>query len=90
VQFEQKFEDYPDACAALRRDCERIVTFYHFPKEHWRQIRTTNVIELPFLGARLRTNAARRFKRVENALVVIWLALMVAESRFHHSVHRTC
>ncbi|MEO0294303.1 MAG: transposase, partial [candidate division WOR-3 bacterium] len=72
----------PSACEALRRDWERMVTFYEFPKEHWRHIRTTNVIESPFFSVRLRTNVARRMKNVGNAVALIWKVLMVAEKRF--------
>lgn len=66
----------------LVRDWERMVTFYQFPKEHWRHLRTTNVVESPFAALRLRTDAAKRFKKVENATVVIWKMLMLAEQRF--------
>ena len=41
--------------------------FYEFPEAHWQHIRTTNVIESPFASVRLRTTAAKRFKRVESA-----------------------
>ena len=34
------------------------VTFYAFPKEHWKRLRTTNVMESPFAVVRLRTAAA--------------------------------
>ncbi len=36
---------YPKAVAALERDWERMVTFFDFPQEHWKHLRTTNVIE---------------------------------------------
>jgi len=55
---------------------------YDFPKEHWRHIRTTNVVESSFSAVRLRTNAARRFKKVANATALIWKVLMVTEKRF--------
>jgi hypothetical protein len=55
------------------------VTFYAFPKEHWQHLRTTNVVESPFAAVRLRTTAAKRFKKVENATAVIWKTLLVAE-----------
>ncbi len=48
------------------------MTFYAFPKEHWKHLRTTNVVESPFAAVRLRTGAAKRFKKVENATAVIW------------------
>jgi hypothetical protein len=42
----------------------------------------TNVIESPFAAVRLRTDAAKRFKKVANATALIWRILMVAERRF--------
>ncbi len=33
---------------------------------------TTNPIESPFAAVRLRTDAAKRFKNVENATALIW------------------
>ena len=58
-----------------------MVTFYDFPAEHWKHVRTTNVVESPFAALRLRTDAAKRFKRVDRAIAVIWKMLLVAESR---------
>jgi len=81
--FRQRYwADYPKAVETLERDWERMVTFYDFPKEHWRHIRTTNVVESPFSAVRLRTGAARRFKKVANATALIWKVLMVTEKRF--------
>jgi putative transposase len=74
--------NYSNAEAALARDWERMITFYQFPKEHWRHIRTTNIVESPFAALRLRTAAAKRFKKVANATAVIWKMLMLAERRF--------
>ena len=36
-------------------------------REHWPHLKTLNVIESPFATVRLRTTAAKRFKKVENA-----------------------
>ena len=66
----------------LAEDWERLVTFYAFPQAHWKHLRTTNVVESPFAAVRLRTGAAKRFKKVENATAVIWKTLGVAEQRF--------
>jgi transposase-like protein len=66
----------------LEDDWERLVTFYAFPKEHWKHLRTTNVVESPFAAVRLRTAAAKRFKKVENATAIIWKTLLVAEQTF--------
>jgi transposase-like protein len=72
----------PKAVKILLTDWERLVAFYAFPKKHWRHLRTTNVVESPFAAVRLRTSAAKRFKRVENAEALIWKLLMVAERTF--------
>jgi transposase-like protein len=76
-------EGYRSAGETLLRDWDRMVTFYRFPQEHWRHLRTTNVVESPFAGLRLRTDAAKRYKKVENATAVIWKMLLLAEQRFH-------
>ena len=39
-----------------------MVTFCGFPKPHWKDIRTTNVIESPFAAVQLRTGAAKRYQ----------------------------
>jgi putative transposase len=75
-------KDFQRAAEALLRDWEHLVTFYRFPKEHWVHLRTTNVVESPFAALRLRTGAAKRFKKVENATAIIWKMLMVAEKKF--------
>lgn len=81
--FEKRYEPwYPKAVEILKDDWERMVTFYSFPESHWQHLRTTNVVESPFAAVRLRTSAAKRFKRVENATALIWKLLTVAEKRF--------
>ena len=78
--FELRYrKTHPKACATLERDWERMVTYYDFPKEHWVHLRTTNIVESPFNVVRLRTEASRRFKKVENAEAMIWKLLTVAE-----------
>ena len=74
--------DYGDAAELIEQDWERMTTFYAFPREHWTHLRTTNPLESPFAALRLRTDAAKRFKKVENATAVIWKMLVIAESRF--------
>ena len=73
---------YEEAGWLLEEDWERMVTFFRFPKEHWSHLRTTNPVESPFAALRLRTVAAKRFKRVENATAVIWKLLLLAERKF--------
>ena len=70
------------AADLIDQDWERMVTFYNYPKQQWQHLRTTNPVESPFSALRLRTDAARRFKKVANARAVIWKMLLVAEKRF--------
>src|SRR5262249_36667582 len=66
----------------LDRDWDRMVTFYQFPREHWKHLRTSNPVESLFAAVRLRTAVAKRFKKVENATAVIWKTLLIAEKTF--------
>ena len=73
---------FTKACERLDRDWARMLTYDQFPKAHWRHLRTTNVVKSPFAAVRLRTSAAKRFKKVKRATVIIWRLLRVAEQRF--------
>jgi len=67
-QFVERYARlYSKAGETLCRDWQRMVSFSHFPKEHWRHLRTTNVVESPFAAVRLRTDAAKRYKKVVHA-----------------------
>ena len=46
---------YHKAAERLVKDRERLLSFYDFPAEHWKHIRTTNPIESTFATVRLRT-----------------------------------
>lgn len=74
--------EFPKAVACLERDWDRLVAYYAFPHEHWKHLRTTNVVESPFAAVRLRTSAAKRFKKVDNATTLIWKTLLVVEQHF--------
>ena len=53
--FETTFEaKYEAAVQCLRKDRDRLLTFYDFPAENWCHIRTTNPIESTFATIRLR------------------------------------
>ena len=83
AQFDTRYHQLaPKAVERLGQDWERLITFYQFPREHWRHLRTTNVVESPFAAVRLRTTAAKRFKQVDSATAMIWKVLQVAASTF--------
>ena len=73
---------YESAADTIERDWEQLTTFYRFPQEHWKHLRTTNPVESPFAALRLRTDAAKRYKRVDRATPLIWKLLLVGEQRF--------
>ena len=49
--FEAK---YHKATECLKKDPEKLLTYYDYPAEHWVDIRTTNAIESVFATVRLR------------------------------------
>lgn len=62
---------YDRAARCLEDDLDRCLTFYRFLKAHWPHLRTTNVIESPFASVRLRTNAAKRFKKTKSGVYLV-------------------
>ena len=45
---------YESACRCLEKDRDVLLTFYDFPSQHWKHLRTTNPIESTFATIRLR------------------------------------
>jgi transposase-like protein len=81
-KFEQAFRHNPKAVKTVVENWDRLTTYYDFPREHWKHLRTSNIVESPFSRVRLRTAASRRFKSPVNATCLIWKTLMVAEMSF--------
>jgi transposase-like protein len=81
-KFEQAFRHNPKAVKTVVENWDRLTTYYDFPCEHWKHLRTSNVVESPFSRVRLRTAASRRFKSQVNATCLIWKTMMVAEMSF--------
>jgi len=66
---------FPAACGILAKDLADCLTFYRFPQEHWKRLRTSNVIERAFKEVRRRTNVVGRFPTERSALTLIWATL---------------
>jgi transposase-like protein len=49
--FEAK---YPKACASLKKDKEQLLSFYDFPIDHWKHLRTGSLIDATFATVRHR------------------------------------
>jgi transposase-like protein len=50
---------YPKACQCLVKDQDVLFTFYDFPAEHWRHLRTINPIESTFATVRHRSRQTK-------------------------------
>jgi putative transposase len=72
LQPEAKRRIQADAAATLLRDWDDLVAFYDYPADHWRRLRTSNVVESIFAGVRLRTTVAKRARLRENALYLVF------------------
>src|SRR4029453_14086061 len=59
-----------------------LVTFFSFPAEHWKQLRTTNVIESPFATVRLRQRVTKDAGSRTRGLVMAFELLRMAEQRW--------
>jgi len=82
-EFIRRFKKIsPKATEKIMVDWDRMVTFYSYPEEHWVHLRTTNIVESPFNAIRIRTNASKRYKKIENAEAMIWKLTQVAEKTF--------
>ena len=68
---------YPAACECLEKDRDVLLTFYDFPAEHWKHLRTTNPIESTFATIRLRH---RRTKGCGTRRASLTMMFKLAES----------
>jgi putative transposase len=67
---------YPTAIACLQRDLQACLTFYAYPKEHWKTIRTTNVIERLFGEVKRRSHKMAAAFRNEGSCVLVFYAVI--------------
>jgi transposase-like protein len=81
--MELRATDQRSAADTLLRDWDNFISFYHYPKEHWIHLRTTNPVESIFSGVRLRTRAARRMRRRDNALYLVFKIVQRLSGHWH-------
>ena len=78
---------YPKAVDCLEKDRNALLSFYDFPAEHWRHIRTTNPIESTFATVRLRTAKVRSCFSSRTVLTMALKLCLSAQQRWiklHH------
>ena len=73
---------YPKATACVQKDRSALLTFFDFPAEHWKHLRTTNVIESPFATVRLRTRVTKGAGSRHKALIMAFKLLNMAQGRW--------
>jgi transposase-like protein len=74
---------YPQACECLSKDQDNLLTFYDFPAEHWRSIRSTNPIESVFATFSLRTTKTRGCLSRQTGLALVYKLAISAQQTMH-------
>jgi putative transposase len=70
---------YDKAVDCLIKDHDTLLAFYNFPAEHWKHLRTTNVIESSFATVRHRTVRSKGCLSNKTALAMIFKLAEAAE-----------
>ena len=82
-QFKEKYAaKYPTAWERLEKDRDVLLSFYDFPAEHWRHIRTTNPIESAFATIRLRHRRTKGSGSRRTSLAMMFKLGTHAEKRW--------
>jgi putative transposase len=73
---------YERAVKKLTKDRDVLLTFYDFPAEHWKHIRTTNPIESVFATVRNRTRKTKGCLSRKTALSMVFKLMMSAKKKW--------
>jgi putative transposase len=73
---------YPKAVTTLEKDADALLTFFDFPSEHWKHLRTSNVIESPFATVRLRQRETKGAGSRTKGLLMAFKLLDMAQARW--------
>ena len=73
---------YPAACECLKKDRDVLLTFYDFPAEHWKHLRTTNPIESTFATIRLRHRRTKGSGTRRASLTMMFKLAQAAQKRW--------
>ena len=73
---------YDKAAACLARDRDVLLTFYDFPAEHWKHVRTTNPIESTFATVRLRTYRTKSCLSRKTAMAMVFKLCQCAQRKW--------
>lgn len=73
---------YDRAAECVLEDLDRMLTFYDFPAEHHKHLRTTNPIESVFAPVRVRTNAMKRMRTARSGVHLIFQLIRRQEPKW--------
>ncbi len=73
---------YDKATACLSKDRDVLLSFYDFPAEHWRHLRTTNPIESTFATVRLRHRRTKGNGTRQACLTMVFKLMQSAQKRW--------
>ena len=78
-EFSPKYEK---AVECLAKDRQRPLSFFEFPAEHWKHLRTTNPIESAFATVRLRQRVTKGAGNRTKRLMMAFKLLAMAQQRW--------
>jgi len=73
---------YDKAAAKLVKDREVLLSFYDFPAEHWKHVRTSNPIESTFATVRHRTGKTKGCLSRKTGLAMAFRLMMSAQAKW--------
>lgn len=75
--FREKYRAlYPSAIACMERDWKACLIFYAYPELHWKNIRTTNIIERMFEEVKKRSKKMAAAFRNEGSCLLLFYAVV--------------
>ena len=73
---------YDKAVARLVKDRDALLSFYDYPAEHWKHIRTSNPIESTFATVRHRTKRTKGCLSRKTGLAMAFKLMMSAQKKW--------
>jgi len=83
VRFADSYRADPPAVRCLLENQDDLLSFFDFPREHWRHLKTTNPVESPFAAVKSRVRRAKRMMQHWSALGLVFQLLKDQQTRWH-------
>jgi transposase-like protein len=81
--FIEKYQlKYDKAVSCLTKDRQELLTFYDFPAEHWKHVRTTNPVESVFATVRHRTKRSKGCLSRKTTRIMVFKLIKAAEKNW--------